>query len=341
MRLNQFGRPCCFYVFVELGPTSSCPPQLCERPFGFIFRVAKTSQSRFCQLGSTHAGQLQHLEITNEEVKDDDKELLQVDIFGETSPGCMPLLETLTVRDFGGKRTFSGHQILDLPRQMPSITKFRTEPQYHLLLCEEPVVPSLRQMLFGDDKDWHDEILNFLSLPALEALAVSMDCDLLRFMMRSAPPLQDLEICWTWSPESSSIHLLECLRLIPTLCRFRMVWPGPTVVQDLFAALADCPYLLPKFHNLIICPQSDLEDDDDSAIAIPEASCKMLVRALSNQLCVFGLEPVKMPLALDVLAVLNELVVDGMQIYIGTEESNFAATEFPVEALCYYDRWWE
>ncbi|KAF7346058.1 F-box domain-containing protein [Mycena sanguinolenta] len=296
-----------------------------------------------------HAGQLQHLEITNEEVKNDDRELLLVDIFGETSPGCMPLLETLTIRSFVGKPVFSGHQILDLLRQMPNIIKFRTEPSYHLLLSEEIIVPSLRQLLFGDDKDWHDEILDFLSLPALETLAVSMDFpdNALRFMMRSTPPLQDLEIAWNC--ESSSIHLLECLRLTPSLVQLRMLWPEVPLVEDFFAALANSPSLLPNLCRLIVHPEydSDIFEADSPSMfpsVFSEVFWRTLVRALSarhNQLRVFTLEPVKMPLASDVLAVLNELVVGGMQIYVGTEESNFAATGFPMEALRYYDRWWE
>ncbi|KAJ6520455.1 hypothetical protein C8R45DRAFT_955217 [Mycena sanguinolenta] len=286
-----------------------------------------------------HAGQLKHLEIMNEEVKDADEELFLLDIFGEASPSCMPLLESLVIRNLVWRRAFSGHQIFDLLRRMPNIIKFRTEPRYFLPIEEASiVVPSLRQVWFGNDEAWYDEILDHLTLPALETLAVSMTSsgDLLRFMMRSAPPLQNLEICWTWNSEHSSIDLLGCLRLTPTLTRFQMVGSNLSVIQDLFTALADCPSLLPQICNLMVHP----EYNDDGAVAIFEASWRMLVRALFArrvQLRLVAVQDVKVPTAPDVLAALSELPV---QIYIGTEESHFTTTAFPMEVL-HYGRWWD
>ncbi|KAJ6466435.1 hypothetical protein C8R45DRAFT_939211 [Mycena sanguinolenta] len=296
-----------------------------------------------------HAGQLQYLEISSES-EDDSRQLFTIDIFGQTSPTFMPLLQTLTIRRVVGKLAFLGHQILELLRRMPNLLKFHMEPQYHLLSAELVVIPTLRQLWFGDSEEWYDEILDFLSLPALENLAVSMDSsdDLLRFMIRSAPPLQDLEIAF--DSDSSSIHLLQCLRLIPSLVSFRMLWPEVPIVEDFFAALADSPSLLPNLRRLIVHPEYDsaslVVNSPFIPSVLPEASWRTLVRVLSTrrtQLSFFALEPVKGPLASDVLAALSELGVDGMQIYIGDvdEESNFATSGFPLKALRYDDRWWE
>ncbi|KAJ7218866.1 hypothetical protein B0H12DRAFT_1152990, partial [Mycena haematopus] len=197
------------------------------------------------------------------------------------------------------------------------------------LLSEELlVIPTLRQLLFGECEPSDDEILNHLSLPALEILSLPMHYIsggyLLRFIKRSTPPLQELAIGWEHDV-MNSIHLHECLHLIPSIVRFRMWWPNPDVVADLFAALADSPSLLPNLHTLIVHPDND----------IPESTWRTLVRALLTrrvQLRVLAVPNVKVPTAPDVLAALGELVVDGMQIYIGTDKSNFTSKKYLLES---------
>ncbi|KAJ7218869.1 hypothetical protein B0H12DRAFT_1152995 [Mycena haematopus] len=213
---------------------------------------------------------------------------------------------------------------------MPNIIKCTFDSTVMMdLLCEEPlVIPTLRHLLFGECEPSDDEILNHLSLPALETLSVAMHFissdDLLRFMKRSAPPLQELAIGWAYSTPNS-LDVYECLCLIPSIVRFRMWWPSPYVVADLFTALADSPSLLPNLQNLIVNPSSDISD----------SSWRTLVRALLTrrvQLRVLAVPNVKVPTAPDVLAALGELVVDGMQIYIGTDKSNFTSKKYLLES---------
>ncbi|KAJ6510733.1 hypothetical protein C8R45DRAFT_1207603 [Mycena sanguinolenta] len=283
-----------------------------------------------------HGGQLKHLEIANDNDEDDedtDNDLFMVDIFGGTSPESMPLLESLTIRGLTGEQAFFGRQILELLRQMPNITKFLMEPLIDLP-SKDLVVPTLRQLSFGDSEDSHDEILNYLSLPALETLSVPMHFlvgeELFRFIKRSSPPLQELIVAW--EHVTTAVHLLECFHLIPTLVRLQMLGPNTSVMANLFTALAGPSPLLPKLNSFIVFNPGH----------ISEVSWSMLVRALFSRrknLRIVAVKDVDVPKAADVLAALGELVLGGMQIYIGTKTTNFAAPGFPTDVLDFPARW--
>ncbi|KAJ7208443.1 hypothetical protein B0H12DRAFT_1158453 [Mycena haematopus] len=91
----------------------------------------------------------------------------------------------------------------------------------------------------------------------------SLSCeDLLKFVERSAPLLQDLALGWKYS-FPGSIHPHESLRLIPSLARFRLWAADSQTVTSLFAALADSPgpSLLPNLRTLFIeMVDSDISD---------------------------------------------------------------------------------
>jgi hypothetical protein len=68
-----------------------------------------------------HGGQLKHLEIFNFcEADEEDRDGI-IDIFDETTPGPLSLLETLTVGKSDEKRFFVGPQILLLLPLAPNI----------------------------------------------------------------------------------------------------------------------------------------------------------------------------------------------------------------------------
>ncbi|KAF7361517.1 F-box domain-containing protein [Mycena sanguinolenta] len=264
-----------------------------------------------------HGGQLKHLEIANDDDDvEEDEELFMIDIFGRTSPESMPLLESLTIRNLTGEQAFSGRQILGLLRQMPNITKLHMEPLTDLP-SEDLVVPTLRQLSFGDFEDSHDEILKFLSLPRT------------RNPLR-ADALPQLNVAWEY--DTIGVHLRECFCLIPTLVRLRVLSLTSSVVADLFAALADSSLLLPNLNSFIVFNSEH----------ISEALWSTLVRALVSRrkkLRIVAVQNVNVPKAADILAALGELVIDGMQIYIGTTKTNFAAPGFPTDVLDFPARW--
>ncbi|KAF7328735.1 hypothetical protein MVEN_02502200 [Mycena venus] len=181
--------------------------------------------------------------------------------------------------------------------------------------------------MFGRDAgypDSDDNILNFLSLPTLEALSVSFRqlhiADLVSFLERSSPPLQVL-IAGEGLGSSDFIKLHRCLTLVPTVTCFEIWWPDPNIVVDLFTALADSASLLPNLRYLTI------HHVDESNIL--DSSCETLIRALSarrTELQVVRIIFDDRPPPVDLLDALRKLVADGMEIYIGTKERNYIVT---------------
>jgi len=112
----------------------------------------------------------------------------------------------------------------------------------------------------------------------------------------------------------NSVRLFECLHLVPSLSHFEAWWPGCHRVVEFSIALAESPSLLPNLRTLIIhLHWSDLLD----------VHWRTLLRALSGrrtQIQVFRLKVnyVTTPPWPDILAAFRELVVDGMDVYIGT-----------------------
>lgn len=105
--------------------------------------------------------------------------------------------------------------------------------------------------MFGGDKtgpkSTGNGILEDLLLPALEILSIILaDDNLVSFLKRSLPSLQELILM------CGDLDRLEaCLRLVPTVAHFDM-WRASRVAEELWAALADAPSLLPHFRSLTI-----------------------------------------------------------------------------------------
>ncbi|KAJ7827994.1 hypothetical protein B0H13DRAFT_2118473 [Mycena leptocephala] len=104
-------------------------------------------------------GQLKHLEICCGEgdEEDDNEDANVIDLFGGMSPGPLPFLETLTIRDLDDiDREYSGLQILKLLRLAPNLVECILDsihPVYDIGVArattEKLVLPALRRLIFG------------------------------------------------------------------------------------------------------------------------------------------------------------------------------------------------
>ncbi|KAJ7218877.1 hypothetical protein B0H12DRAFT_327177 [Mycena haematopus] len=169
------------------------------------------------------------------------------------------------------------------------------------------------------------EILDDLSLPALEVLSFPIDSPDLEsvsgFLKRSSPPLQDLAMGWRWSSfETQFVHLDECLRLIPSLARFKMWGPDSQLVADLFTALDDFPSLLLNLASLTINMVHYSFSATTSSV-ISNSAWWTLLRVVSTRRMQLHIVPVELPPA-DIIDAFRQLVVEGVDIHIGTEELN-------------------
>jgi hypothetical protein len=229
------------------------------------------------------------------------------------------------MRAFGYGREFSGTQILDLLRSAPNLTEAifgNVNFTYiYSMPSEKLVLPALRRLIFEESAGWRDPdngILRYLSLPALETLSVSMNDGFFPFLKHSSPPLQELILL---AYGESGVPIAECLRLVPALTRFTLLWPRARLVAESLAALGESPSpIVPNLHNLTIHLHSS---------NIIDSSWKTLLHALSarrNQLQVvhIGLEYewLDWELGPDIRAEFRQLVADGMQVYVGTSNGN-------------------
>jgi hypothetical protein len=268
---------------------------------------------------------LKYLEICEKEIHYEgnysDSDDAEIDLFGDMTviPGPLPLLETLTIRtEMGNRVPFSSNEILELLCLAPNLV----ECTFRMRLIDnfprrKPVVHSgLRRLLIrGCARDGH--ILNCLSLPALETLSVQMeddrgrgltDSELLYFLKRSAPPLQELFLNITLHSHyyENEPYVLQSLRLIPTLTRFEMCFPKSELLAAVFAALADSHSLLPNLRTLII-----------HLSIISESAWRQALRAASTRRSIhFDIYPIRSNPPEDVLAGFRELVADGVRIEV-------------------------
>ncbi|KAF7328750.1 F-box domain-containing protein [Mycena venus] len=295
-----------------------------NRPLSISFRGDLYGRSAVAGIIWQHGRQLRNLEIcADTEDEEGDK---VIDLFGGAIPGPLPMLETLAIRGLIDMQEFHGSQILQLLRLAPNVVEciiHGVSPVWYIALQSQmPVLSNLRRLLFGpctESPKSDDDLLKRLSLPTLETLSVSLryvsSDKLFSFLERSSPPLQELVVGGGHEPRDS-FRLQECLRLLPSLTRFKVWFPDSDFAPILFTALVDSSFL-PNLRNLTIHNLTQLH--------IPESSWGTLLRALSarrTQLQAVRLELRDGPPPVD-MALFRELVDGGMQIYIGTEELNF------------------
>ncbi|KAJ7748799.1 hypothetical protein DFH07DRAFT_561280 [Mycena maculata] len=229
----------------------------------------------------------------------------------------------------------SCREILQLLRLSPNLTDcifHHMYPVFGVPDTEQMVFPSLRRLVFGESKTGvgsDDEILKCLSLPNLQTLHLPLDevsdADLISFLQRSAPPLQSLKLGDVHdSLPLRFAQLEECVRLVPTLEELELLRPNESLMDDLLESLAESPsHILPNLRSLIIHG------------FFSRVLWHTLLRVLSGRrshLACFKIiieqddwiileQDVWLPHAgTDLRAAFRELVEDGMQIYVGTED---------------------
>ncbi|KAJ7640369.1 hypothetical protein DFH06DRAFT_1301961 [Mycena polygramma] len=291
-----------------------------------------------------HSRQLQRLELCYEDDEEEGTHYVEVDFFGYgvTTPGPLPLLETLTIRssteiEWGA---FPGRQILELLRSAPNLIECvfdRLMPMKDVYPENSTnlVHPNLRRLMFGKRgkiPNGDDNILPCLSLPALETLSVPLgeisSANFLSFLKRSSPTaLRELII--GRAARLVGTELVECLLLIPSLARLEMWWPRSELFIDLLAALAESSSLLSGLDSLAIRIYPSAVDDFSACwTALLHALSSRRAHVRHVQIEVFQDEfnrEVAFKPAEDILSALKELTAEGMQLYIGLKggKSNF------------------
>ncbi|KAJ7853677.1 hypothetical protein B0H14DRAFT_2757994 [Mycena olivaceomarginata] len=278
-----------------------------------------------------HGARLRHLQFSDDcecemtsDFAEDGGDLL--DLFGSTTPGPLPLLETVKIRGSIGEHRFRGPQILQLLRQASNIVECNFD--YKLPLEELPVageklvLPTLRRLMFGNaftsPKTYpgsSPEILRLLTLPALEVLAVPVrgSGEAFRgFLQRSAAPIQQLVIGTGSKVRSSVLH--ECMLLLPSLASLQIRWTLPHSVDALYPALVDSPSLLPNLRRL------NLRVATKHPISL--ASWRALVSVVSTRRVEFHVSIARAQRhPQDIFTAFMALINDGVRIKIKTRKA--------------------
>ncbi|KAJ7328802.1 hypothetical protein DFH08DRAFT_883256 [Mycena albidolilacea] len=253
--------------------------------------------------------------------------------------GALPRLETLTIDvasdENGNSNAWNLAEAVQLLNSAPNLVQ--------CLFCHvttyfdddlgarfgEVVLPNLRVLGFGERSvrslDGEEEILQYLTLPALNTLFLSLSgystTDFYTFLERSSPPLQTL-LLGTGCPNFRFIDLEKCFSLVPSLTYLELYGGNQLqFLDDLFTALADHQsHLLPNLHTLNI--------QHDCSVII-EPSYRKLLLALSVRRAQLGCayienpDPDQFKPSPEVCAGLRQLAENGMDLWIGTPEHNF------------------
>ncbi|KAJ7876576.1 hypothetical protein B0H13DRAFT_999254 [Mycena leptocephala] len=302
-------------------------PRARNCPLSISFR--RSLHSNVARLLGRYAKQLKHLEISDED--------FGFHVRSFTSLGPFSVLQTLTIEgerseDHGDLEVFSLYDTMELLRSVPNLIECTLN---NVLLGggqpeEKLVLLNLRCLKFGKSEDVRnfqseDVILDHLSLPALETLALSFNTissgGFSLFLKRSLPPLQKLFL-GGGRTDFSFIELDEWLRLVPSLTHFELFVRDKTCTDGLFSALADSPHFLPTLRLRILKIVQDLPPPSESLY-------QTVFRALSTrraQLTCVDLRALysgpSRP-SIDVGDGLRQLAADGMEIYVGIQGTNF------------------
>ncbi|KAJ7682345.1 hypothetical protein DFH06DRAFT_292729 [Mycena polygramma] len=269
--------------------------------------------------------QLQRLQICVENEDEDtfdDPELIY--LFGDTSPGPLPLLEALSFRSSRRHQTkFSGRQILDLLGLARNLVECTFQGIAHDKIEESTakiLLPSLCRLKFGEPTERPSgdaSVLKFLTLPALQTLDGVFDHNLLSFLERSSPPLKEWVIAYGFRGENLA-QLLKCLGLVLSLEVFEVWRSGSDLLNQLLAALAN-PSLVPDLQTVRIVNAYK----SGAVVALgPDSYWKTLLRVLASRpkiriVHVEMDEHAEFIPSADILTAFRELMMGGLQIYIG------------------------
>ncbi|KAF7333496.1 F-box domain-containing protein [Mycena venus] len=249
-----------------------------------------------------------------------------------------PYLETLEVganmNDDQEYNAFSLRAMINLLRLTPNLL----ECTFHFLTTfldhdttDRLVISTLRSLKFswstwGFNEDTEDRILKYLSLPALETLALPFSslttADFASFLAYSSPPLRQLVLGDI--AHVGFFGLEECLRLVPSVTYFELYAKrNEQHMKDLFTSLADSPStLLPNLHTLKI-----KHDCSSVSESVYDAYLHALSVRRAQIVCAHVIkrddyDDQEKP-SLEVCAGLRQLAAGGMDIHIGTLKKNF------------------
>ncbi|KAJ7310853.1 hypothetical protein DFH08DRAFT_1088021 [Mycena albidolilacea] len=243
-----------------------------------------------------------------------------IQLWKGAGPGPLPKLETLHI--VGGAEDARGlpsPHISELLCLAPNLVEclFEHLPlSFSVPASQRIILPNLRRLMFGGDgalPGSANEVLNSLSLPALEVLVADVRCDiLLSFLKRSSPPLQELVFV-----AFDFLWLDGCFQLVPDLRQLKIWMAECHVVEALFVALAECPSLLPRLSSL------DLHFNAWQPL-FPGSFWTAALRALTTRRTQFQLVHFNLPdrllpskiLPPDTVAAFKELAADGTKICI-------------------------
>ncbi|KAJ7640387.1 hypothetical protein DFH06DRAFT_1052805 [Mycena polygramma] len=283
-----------------------------------------------------HAQQIERLDLcyqkedeSDDEGEDfDEDDFYMIDLLGGT-PGSLPSLKALAIRGLTSLREnheYTGAQILKLLRLASNLVEcsFESVSPIDCFHCgEQLAIPTLRQLSFGEG-DSDENILNYLSLPGLEVMSLSLYdtsiSNLLSLLKRSAPPLRELVM--KVDPGEDFTPLDQCLRLVPTLEKFQMWRTGSPILQQILTALAESPSLLPRLHSLTITVLNHNLNSSAcwTALLLALSSRRAHVRDVHVEVLPDSRgDEVTVRPPDHILSALRDLTADGMQIYIGSQ----------------------
>ncbi|KAJ7757773.1 hypothetical protein DFH07DRAFT_459105 [Mycena maculata] len=294
-----------------------------------------TFEASIATILSRRAEQLENLEINHDQIN-----AVNVDPLSGIGPGPFPLLKSLTIGSVLNQAypSLDPNSILDLFHLAPNLVECTF---YWVLIPADElprglrVLPNLRHLRFGKSLPClaDIELLRYLTLPGLQTLAVSVitsddDSDeevLIAFLKRSSPPLQKLRICENGSGGPFPFTKMEeCLRLLPTLTHIELWDPSDDLVQKLFAILAS-PSLLHLQSVRMFGYWGDVPPTSWAVLHHALVGRRTHFTHFTIKCLVYGSSDtpyIKQPDA-EICDAFRQLVVDGMEIFIGYEGQNW------------------
>ncbi|KAJ7657482.1 hypothetical protein B0H17DRAFT_1213521 [Mycena rosella] len=261
--------------------------------------------SEIAAVVARYAHQLQVLQMYHHDDDDDDTDF-------STAVWPLPFLKKLTIIGIH-EYSCSISENLEILRICSNLIECTLDDVfygYHGFNLEDILLlPRLCVFNFGAYPDHSsDLILRYITLPGLQTLFISLHDiqfqDLLQFLRRSSPPLQQIIVgdagFFDWTFED----LEECLPLLSTLTDFECLKPRGALPGDLLTVLATSPNLLLNLSTVTL----RLLYIPTGPAAIRETFQRPLVQARPGE---------------DITVQLRQLTADGMLIHLGPENRNY------------------
>ncbi|KAJ7609617.1 hypothetical protein FB45DRAFT_943864 [Roridomyces roridus] len=239
----------------------------------------------------------------------------------------LPFLRTLIFRPTPSDRyqgTFPAPPIFHLLRGAPELTELSVKALSVLdaadgIWTAEVVLPNLQRFEYGYEPPVAEGALKYLTAPRLEFLSLSTaeEPSVVTFLKRSSPPLREVII--DYGPPVSQTAFTEFLSHLPSVTRLKIGHLSGAAAESFFDILVETGSgALPSLQTLELYSMGDWSD------------WSLVLRALSARRS--GLRSVNLshfsrhlavPWSLDAQfrGEFGQLVADGMEIYIQSEEA--------------------